>query len=224
MQVDARRANVAVTRPVRVPDVWAAVLGVLGAVFTSRDERDGIAGQKTRPNQPLTGEQNDMKWIDEMFAGMEKDRGPVPDKSSVGGTKVGRTERLTKQSPGALSAWIALVSSITSDVSEFNKHKKRAGQTAVCMSQGPFQCQVYLPGMHSKRLVLTLANNGLKVSVHPDFPKQQSTITIELDKEGQHGSWVLDKLTKENAQLSGQELSEYLLKPILASADINKEL
>jgi len=165
-----------------------------------------------------------MKWIDEMFAGMEKDRGPVPVKSSVGGTKVGRTERLNKQSPGALSAWSALVSSISSDVNEFNQHKKRAGQTAVCMCQGPFQCQVYLPGMHSKRLVLTLANSGLKVSVHPDFPKQQSTITMELDKEGEHGSWVLGKLTKENAQLSGQELSEYLLKPILASADINREV
>jgi hypothetical protein len=77
--------------------------------------------------------------------------------------------------------------------------------------------------MHSKRLVLTLANNGLKVSVHPDFPKQQSTITIELDKEGQHGWWALGKLTTETAQLSGQELSEYLLKPVLASADFNRD-
>jgi hypothetical protein len=165
-----------------------------------------------------------MKWIDEMFAGMEKDKGPVPAKSSAGGTKVDRTERLKKQSPGALSAWSALVSSISSDVNEFNKHKKRAGQTAVCMSQAPSECQVYLPGMHSKRLVLTLADNGLKVSVHPDFPKQQSTITIELDKEGQHGSWVVGKLTTETAKLSGQELSEYLLKPILASADINSDV
>lgn len=161
-----------------------------------------------------------MKWIDEMLASMEDNRGPAPAKRSGAGTKVDRTERLKKQSPGALSAWSALVSSITTDINDFNQHKKRAGQTAVCMSQKPFQCQVYVPGMHSKRLVLTLANDGLKVSVHPDFPTQQSTITIELDKEGQHGSWVLDKLTRESAQLSGQELSEYLLKPILASADI----
>jgi len=165
-----------------------------------------------------------MKWIDEMFASMENNREPVPANGGAGGTKVDRTERLKKQSPGSLSAWDTLLASITSDVNEFNQHKKRAGQTAVCMSQGPFQCQVYVPGMHSKRLVLTLTNNGLKVSVHPDFPKQQSTITLELDNEGQHGSWVLGKLTKENSQLSGQELSEYLLKPILASADINREV
>jgi hypothetical protein len=165
-----------------------------------------------------------MKWIDEMFAGMENNREPVPAKRGAGGTKVDRTERLKKQSPGSLSTWDTLLASITSDVNEFNQHKKRAGQTAVCMSQAPSECQVYLPGMHSKRLVLTLANNGLKVSVHPDFPKQQSTITIELDKEGQHGSWVVGKLTTETAKLSGQELSEYLLKPILASADIDREV
>jgi hypothetical protein len=165
-----------------------------------------------------------MKWIDEMFVGMEKVSDPVPAKRSAGGTKADRTERLKKQSPGALIAWTALVSSITSDVNEFNMHKKRAGQTAVCISHGPFQCQVYLPGMHSKRLVLTLDNNGLEVSVHPDFPKQQLSIDIELDKEGQHGLWVLGKLTKESAKLSVQQLSEYLLKPVLASADINRDV
>lgn len=165
-----------------------------------------------------------MKWIDEMFASMEKERAPVSANRIADATKVDRTERLKKQSPGALSAWSALVTSIASDVNDFNKHKKRAGQTAVCMSKGPSQCQVYLPGMHSKRLVLTLDNHGLEVSVHPDFPKQQSTITIELDKEGQHGWWVLGKLTKENAKLSGQQLSEYLLKPILSLADINGEV
>ena len=165
-----------------------------------------------------------MKWIDEMFTGMENNQEPVPVKRNAGGTKVDRTERLKKQSPGALSAWSALLTSITSDVNEFNQHKQRAGQTAVCMSHGPLQCQVYLPGMHSKRLVLTLDNDGLEVSVHPDFPKQRSTITIELDKEGQHGSWVVGRLTRENAQLSAPELSEYLLKPILASADFNKRV
>ena len=46
-----------------------------------------------------------MKWIDEMFAGMENNRDPEPAKRSAGGTKIDRTERLKKQSPGALSAW-----------------------------------------------------------------------------------------------------------------------
>jgi hypothetical protein len=164
-----------------------------------------------------------MKWIDEMFVSMEKNRDSVPAKTNTSRTKLDPTRRLNKHPPGALSAWSGLVSSITNDVNDFNKHKKRAGQTAACMSQGPFECQVYLPGMHSKRLVLTLGNNGLDVSVHPDFPKQQSTITIEIDKEGQQGWWVLGKPTQENAKLSGQELSEYLLKPILASADINRD-
>lgn len=162
-----------------------------------------------------------MKWIDEMFANMEKDRAPASAKRGADGTKVARSEHLKKRGPGALGAWGALVSSITNDVNDFNQHKQRTGHTAVCMSQGNFQCQVYLPGMHSKRLVLTLDSNDLKVSVHPDFPKQQLTITIETDMEGKQGFWVLGNPAKESGKLSGQQLSEYLLKPILASADIN---
>jgi hypothetical protein len=87
-----------------------------------------------------------------------------------------------------------------------------------------FQCEVYLPGMHSKRLVLTLDNNDLQVAVHPEFPKQDVTITIEFDKEGQHGFWVLGETNKDSAELSVQRLSEYLLKPVLSSAAINSEL
>jgi hypothetical protein len=75
--------------------------------------------------------------------------------------------------------------------------------------------------MQSKRLVLTLENNDLYVSVHPDFPKQRLTITIESDADGKHGFWVLGKRTEERAKLSAQQLSEYLLKPILASSSID---
>jgi len=66
-----------------------------------------------------------------------------------------------------------------------------------------------------------LENNDLYVSVHPDFPNQRLTITIEPDADGKHGFWVLGECTKERAKLSAQQLSEYLLKPILASASIN---
>jgi hypothetical protein len=59
------------------------------------------------------------------------------------------------------------------------------------------------------------------VSVHPDFPNQRLTIKIEPDADGKHGFRVLGEYTKERAKLSGQQLSEYLLKPILASASIN---
>ena len=120
-----------------------------------------------------------------------------------------------------MNAWRALVSSITVDVSDFNNHKERAGQTAVRMSQRPFECEVYVLGMRGERLVLTLDDNDLHVTVHPDFPDQQLTIAIELDKEGQHTFWVLGEPTKEGARLSVQQLSEHLLKPLFASADIN---
>jgi hypothetical protein len=165
-----------------------------------------------------------MEWIDEMFTNMEKDRAALAKRIANDGTKIGRTEHQQKQTPGTLSAWSALVSSITSDVSEFNTHKERAGQTAVRMHQRPSECEIYLPGMHSKRLVLKLENDDLQVSVHPDFPKQQLTITIELEKDGQHGFWVLGESSRESAKLSVQQLSEYLLKPVLSCAAINREI
>jgi hypothetical protein len=164
-----------------------------------------------------------------MFVTMETDRAAASAKRIArSATNAGRTEHLKKQIPGAVDAWNALVSSIKSDVSCFNEHKKRAGQTPVRVAQRGFQCEVYLPGMRGKRLVLTLENVELDVSIHPDFPKQQMTITIELDKESQHGFWVLgepakEEPTKNDGHLSVQQLSEYLLKPILVSADINAE-
>jgi hypothetical protein len=165
-----------------------------------------------------------MQWMDEMFVSMEKQRGAAAlAKGSANGAKVSQTKHLNKETPGTLNGWSALVSSITSDVNEFNKHKERAGQTPVRMSQRRFQCEVHLPGMHGKSLVLTLHDKELQVSVHPDFPKQPLTITIDLDQEGQHGFWILGESTSENAKLSDQQLSEYLLKPVLSGAAIDRE-
>jgi hypothetical protein len=163
-----------------------------------------------------------MQWIDEMFVSMENDRTAAASKRSEKAAKAARTDRAKKQIPGTLDAWNSLVSSITSDVNEFNNHKERAGQTPVRISQRHFQCEVHLPGMQGKSLVLTLDDKDLQVSVHPEFPKQPLTIAIELDKDGLHGFWVLGESTKESAkELSDQQLSEYLLKPILSSAAIN---
>jgi HSP20 family molecular chaperone IbpA len=162
-----------------------------------------------------------MKWIDEMFTGMEKDKAAESAKLAARRTKVERTERGEKQVPGALEVWSTLFSSIENDVSDFNKHQKRAGKARVSVSHRHNRCEVNLPGMQSKRLVLTLENNDLYVSVHPDFPNQRLTITIEPDADGKHGFWVLGERTKERAKLSPQQLSEYLLKPIFASASIN---
>jgi hypothetical protein len=164
-----------------------------------------------------------MKWIDEMFVSMEKDRAAESTQNGARGAKVDHTGHPPKKIRGAADVWSALVSSITNDVNDFNKHQMRAGQTAVCISERPSQCEVYLPGMHSKRLVLTLSNNDLQVAVHPEFPKQKLTITIEPEKDGQHAFWVLGDPAKEGAKLSVEQLSEYLLKPVLASAAINQE-
>ena len=162
-----------------------------------------------------------MNWIDEMFMGLEKDKAAESARVAARGPKVEPTERREKQVPGAPEVWSALFSSIGNDVSDFNKHPKRAGQAPATVSHKRNLCEVYLPGMTSKRLVLTLENNDLYVSVHPDFPNQRLTITIEPDEDGKHGFWVLGERTKEKAKLSAQQLSEYLLKPILASASIN---
>jgi len=163
-----------------------------------------------------------MQWIDEMFVNMEKDRTAASVKRSEKGANVARKEHLKKQIPGTLNAWNVLVSSITSDVNEFNNHKERAGQTPVRVSQRHFQCEVHLSGMQGKSLVLTLDNKDLQVSVHPEFPKQPFPIAIELDEDGQHGFWVLGESSKESAKkLSDQQLSEYLLKPVLSSGTIN---
>jgi hypothetical protein len=60
-------------------------------------------------------------------------------------------------------------------------------------------------------------------SVHPEFPKQRVTIAIELGKDGQRAIWALGESTNEASKLSVEQLSEYLLKPVLSSASINRE-
>ncbi len=156
-----------------------------------------------------------------MFVGMESDRVAESTKRVAKHPKAEAPEHLEKQVDGAMEAWTTLFSTITSDVAEFNGHPQREGHPPVCVSHRHCRCEVYLPGMQSKRLVLTLVNNHLQVSVHPEFPEQRLTLTIEPDAGGKHGFWVLGEHTKERAKLSAQQLSEYLLKPVLSSAAIN---
>ena len=162
-----------------------------------------------------------MEWMNEMFVNMETDRAAASAKRSENTAKPDNTQHVKEEIPGTSSAWSELVSSITKDVNDFNNHKKRTGQTPARISQRHFQCEVRLPGMNGKSLVLTLENNDLQVSVHPDFPKQQLSITFKLDKEAQHGIWVVGESTKESTKFSTQQLSEYLLKPVLSSASMN---
>src|ERR1700735_2462255 len=104
-----------------------------------------------------------------MFVSMEKDRAAASAKRSAKRTEVDGTKRPKKQVPGTLIAWNSLVSSITKDVNEFNNHKERAGQTPVRISQRPLQCEVHVPGMQGKSLVLTLDDKGLMVRDHSSF-------------------------------------------------------
>jgi len=166
-------------------------------------------------------EYHNMQWIDEMFVTMEKDRAAAAAKKMEKVGKAEGTKHAKKHVPGVLNAWNGLVSSITKDVNDFNNHKERAGQTPARIRQRHFECEVHLPGMQGKRLVVTLDNKDLQVSIHPEFPKQPLAIAIELDKDGQHAAWVLGDSAKENARLSDEQLSEYLLKPVLSSASIN---
>jgi hypothetical protein len=159
-----------------------------------------------------------MKWIDEMFATVETDRAAASLKAAGTGSTNGQTVHLADQRPDASIVWGELVASITKDVNDFNQHHQRAGQTPVGISQRNFQCEVHVPGLRGNRLVLTLVNNDLHVSIHPDFPTQLLTITIELGQDGQHSFWVLGEAAKAGAQLSVQQLSEYLLKPIFSAA------
>jgi hypothetical protein len=163
-----------------------------------------------------------MQWIDEMFVSMEQARAAASAKGTEKHAKVASTEHSQKHVPATANAWKALVSAITTAVTEFNNHKDRAGQTPVRISQRHFQCDVHLPGMKGKSLVLTLDNKELQVSIHPDFPKQPSSIAIELDKDGEHAFWILGESGKENAKLSDQQLTEYLLKPVLSGASITE--
>lgn len=50
-------------------------------------------------------------------------------------------------------------------------------------------------------------------------PEQKQTVTMELGGDGQHVFWILREHSKESAKLSVQQLSEYLLKPVLTCAE-----
>jgi hypothetical protein len=166
-----------------------------------------------------------MHWIDEMFADLKKDRTAASAKKTAKKTKV-EPAAPKPQIPGALEAWRELVSALTNDIEDFNNHAERAGQSSASLrdhvlSRTHFECEVHLPGMHSQRLVLNLDDKSLRVSVHPDFPTQHGTITMEPGKQVQDGFWILGETSAEKVKLSAQQLSEYLLKPVLSAASVN---
>ena len=162
-----------------------------------------------------------MHWIDEMFTGMEKDQAADTLRRSEKKSPA-HPEKHVKDDPDTVDLWGALTTAIANDVSEFNGHKERKGKMAAHTSNRRHRCEVYLPGMQSKRLVLVLEENALNVSIHPEFPPQQLAITIAPGQHGRQGCWVLGDPSQEGGKMSAQQLSEYLLKPVLSSADINR--
>jgi hypothetical protein len=81
------------------------------------------------------------------------------------------------------------------------------------MHKRPSECEVYC-GMHSQRLVLRLDNDDLQVSVHPNFPKQRLTITVELDPDSAR-FLSSRRIFQESARLSVQHRIIAEARPLL---------
>ena len=169
-----------------------------------------------------------MAWIDAMLVSPGKEAVPASIRTSGQRASVESLKNPAKQTAATLNAWKALVFAITKDVNDFNNHPKRAERGAVrvhdkLLSRTHFQCEIFLPGMRSKMLVLALENdNDVRVSIHPEFPKQRFAIRIESDQQGECHFWVLGDTPDKTTELSAEQLSEYLLKPVLSLAEASK--
>lgn len=169
-----------------------------------------------------------MAWIDAMLVSTGKEAAPAPAMISGQRASVETLKNPAKQTAATLNAWKALVFAITSDVNKFNNHPKRTERGAVrvhdkLLSRTHFQCEIFLPGMRSKMMVLALENdNDVRVSIHPEFPKQRCAIRIGSDQEGECHFWVLGDTPDKTTELSAEQLSEYLLKPVLSLAEAGK--
>jgi hypothetical protein len=167
-----------------------------------------------------------MQWIDEMLSATRVTKASESAKRKLAHSEDGGPNKSDKQISAGKEAWAELLSVLRSDVKEFNNHKSRVGHSPALMSTQAlsltrFQFEVYVPEMNSRLLVLTLAGNSLQVEVRPQFPNQQSKITLEPSKNGKHYCWLLDGPGKEKKEVSVQRLSEYLLRPILFSSEID---
>lgn len=169
-----------------------------------------------------------MRWIDEMLS---KTRAGKLAESVKRKTKVvavaAEGNPIREIGGDARAAWAELLAAMRKDVDEFNKHKARAGHSPVlltneALSLERLQFEVYVPEMNSRVLVLTLGEKGLRVDVRPHFPEQLSAIQIEFCPNSRRFSWVVDGgAGKAKNKLTVQQLSEYLLGPILSGTEID---
>jgi|SRR5579872_1475554 len=164
-----------------------------------------------------------MKWIDEMFVTMKADELTAIARKQKKHITRDKPKPQAMQAAGALAAWKALTAAIAIDVNDFNLHPQRIGKSPVCMqdkmvSPTRFECDVLVPGMSSEMLVLRLdSDNSVEVSVHPKFPAQPLAITLEPDDDGHNSHWIVGNTAENMATMSVQQLSEYVLKPILST-------
>jgi hypothetical protein len=167
-----------------------------------------------------------MPWIDEMLSVTRLNKASESAKRKVGHSSSSDAEKVDKQISAGKDAWADLIAALRADVKDFNNHSTRVGHSPALMSGqslalARFQFEVYVPEMNSRLLVLTLTGNSLYVNGRPQFSVQPLTITLESAENGKHYGWFLDGTGKEKKQVSVEQLSEYLLKPILASSEID---
>jgi hypothetical protein len=167
-----------------------------------------------------------MTWIDEMLSRRKASLDSESALRKRTHSEHGPAEKPEKLISVGEEAWAELLAVLRKDVKEFNDNKSRAGHSPVLMSTekialAKFQFEVYVPEMNSRLMVLTLTGNSLHVDVRPKFPDQQSTITLESSKNGKHYFWLLDATGKSKKELSVQDLSEYVLRPILSSSEVD---
>lgn len=165
-------------------------------------------------------------WIDEMLASTRTNKASETALRKRIHLSEDSREKSDKQLSIMKDAWAELLGVMRKDVKEFNNHKSRATHSPALMSTeslslARFQFEVYVPEMNSRLLVLTLTGNSLQVNVRPKFPEQEATITLEPQKGRKQYCWLLDGMGKEKKDVSAQQLSEYLLRPVLFSSEVD---
>jgi hypothetical protein len=165
-------------------------------------------------------------WIDEMLANTRVSKASAAALRKRTHLSESSKEKSDQQLSIVKEAWAELLGVMRKDVKDFNTHKSRATHSPALMSTeslslARFQFEVYVPEMNSRLLVLTLTGNSLQVNVRPKFPEQEAAITLESQKGGTHYCWLLNGTGKEKKEVSAEQLSEYLLRPILFSSEVD---
>jgi hypothetical protein len=165
-----------------------------------------------------------MPWIDEMLSRAKEKKIAADAKRRTEKLTAGPLENSESRISAGKRAWAELLSTMRKDVNEFNNNKSRLKHSPVLMTGeasalAGYQFEVSVPEMTSKLLVLTLTGNNLHIVIRPEFPEQRSTITLSSTRNSQSYCWMLGDSDGAQSELSAQQLSEYLLRSVLSSAE-----